>query len=195
MTADAPTSASDVRTGGGRSRSVALPDDLLSWLGDNAFVVDVPLTEDDVITRVRVTYIEVLPYDFGEVSYTFPLAPWASRRGALDEVDLRIGLTTRRDLRGWRADAWSAAEDLRRRQGRELELAYSRTRFDPAADFRLSWSVQQEDLFIDLLTHHDSCDEDGYSSSSSSPSTTSPTPISPRSTSPSSWTPPGAWRG
>ena len=156
---DATISREDPRTAddvaGDRGGDQAIRD----HLGSNAFVVRVAPNGSDQV-RVRLTYIEILRYDFGEVSYTLPLAGYAQLRSTTRyRVDL--ALHTARSLTSAGAPGFDSGMRVV-----DSDTTHRSLRFDGVTngrDFRFVYSVlQRDDLFTHLLTHHDRCDEDGF---------------------------------
>lgn len=155
---DATLSREDPRTADDVAGDLGGETFLRNYLGGNAFVVRVPPSPADQV-RVRLEYIEILPYDFGEVTYAFPLAGY-DRASARPDYQIVLDLHTERRLLAAGAPGYGDAE-------RVLEETRTRrkVRYDGEAggrDFEFVYSVEQQDLFTHLLTHHESCDEDGF---------------------------------
>ncbi len=155
---DATLTREDARTAddvaGDRGGDVAVRD----YLGSNAFVVRVPPSAADQV-RIRLEYIEIVPYDFGEVTYTFPLAGF-ERLAARPDYRIVLDLHTERRLLTAGAPGFSSEQRVlgETRIWRKVRYAGQAG----GRDFEFVYSVEQQDLFTHLLTHHDRCDEDGF---------------------------------
>ncbi len=156
---DAAITREDARTADGVAGDRGGDQAIRDHLGSNAFVVRVAPDASDQI-RVRLTYIEILPYDFGEVSYTLPLARYAPvPTETRYRIDLR--LRTVRNLTTADAPGFDAARTLLDSTTTTRSLRYEG--LASGRDFRFSYTVRQrESLFTHLLTHHESCNEDGF---------------------------------
>lgn len=154
---DAPT-VDDLGGGDGGGPSPAVR----AYLGANAFVAPLPPTARGEL-RVRLTYIEILPYAFGEVTLRHPLPSAAVLVDpALAELDVHVRLETYRRLKGYQAPGFVELERVESRDDRRLDVRYAARDFTPSGDFTLRWAVEQGELFTHLLTDHEDCEEDGF---------------------------------
>ncbi len=126
-------------------------------LGGNALKVEVSAAGGGL--RVQVTYIEILPYDFGEVRYSHPLKRFAGARSP-GSYRLELDLRTGRAIRGALSDGFGSEESVVSSSALRRTLRYHGALGD--RDFRFDYSVEQEGLYTHLLTHHDDCDASGY---------------------------------
>ena len=73
-------------------------EDLAGYLGENpmrTWVTDLP---DGAEIGFRLSYVELLPYDFGQVTYTFPLLPFSGDTDPIDELTFELELLTERPI-------------------------------------------------------------------------------------------------
>ena len=124
------------------------------------FVIELP----DEVREVRVEYVQVLPYHAGEATYDYPLAPCA---GALlqpyEELELRLDITSARPLAGFSATGFASMANVEEQSANHVRIAYRANDFLPLEDFRFAYGVKQEsELYVNLLTDHARCGEDGY---------------------------------
>jgi len=110
---------------------------------------------------VRLTSLEIAPYENGEVRWRYPLAPPALiGAGAAPSVfDVRV--ETGRPLVGWSVPS-HAAEVVETTRGARALALHLETRNDDR-DLELRYGVRaEEDVYLRLLTAHERCAEDGF---------------------------------
>ena len=154
LDSEAPTTVDDVT----ENSSVASTLDACG--GDNAFVIELP----DSIQDVRLEYAHVLPYGFGEVSFEYPMAPCAGAElPGYDSLELRLDVTSARPLAGFSAPGFGSMAHVESQTDNSVRVTYRATDFIPSDDFLFNYGVEQEsDLYVNLLTDHPRCAEDGY---------------------------------
>lgn len=143
--------------------SSATADSVLNACGGaNAFVIELPEQPDPV--QIRLEYVQVLPYSFGQVTYDYPLAICNGAVAApYESVELTLDVTSGRPLAGFSAPGFGAAAQLEELTSNHVRVTYSLTSFLPGEDFRFTYGVEQDgDLYVNLLTSHTRCAEDGY---------------------------------
>ena len=72
--------------------------ELATYVGDNplrTWVRDIPAGAE---VAFRLSYVELLPYSFGEVTYTFPLVPFIGDDAVVDELVFELDLSTERPV-------------------------------------------------------------------------------------------------
>ncbi len=75
-----------------------IAEDLVAYLGDNplrTWIHDVPVGAE---LSFRLTYVELLPYSFGLVTYTFPLVPFGGDTEPVEELVIDFELLTERTI-------------------------------------------------------------------------------------------------
>ncbi len=131
------------------------------YLGDNPFIIDIPSPLAGSKLAVRLTYIEVLPYDFGQVSYVYPLGAGSYGSHTLQSLDVSITLATLRDLKGWVAPGYGPTTATSQ-AARSLALHLYQAAVNVDLDYRLEYSEVQNGFFMTMMADHESCDDDGY---------------------------------
>jgi MYXO-CTERM domain-containing protein len=130
--------------------------------GENPFWLPIIDTRDDggrIV--VRLTTLEIAPYEGGEVRWRYPLAPpTLIGAGAAQSVfDVRV--ETGRPLVGWSVPS-HAAEVVETTRGARALALHLETRSDDR-DLELRYGVRaEEDVYLRLLTAHERCTEDGF---------------------------------
>jgi Ca-activated chloride channel family protein len=150
----------------------ALPSDLPSsgWevagglgaLGENPFWIslfDARDPEGRVV--VRLTSLEIAPYENGEVRWRYPLAPPTLFAAAAARSVFDVKVETGRPLAGWSVPS-HAAEVVETTRGPRAVALHLETRNDDR-DLELRYGVRaEEDVYLRLLTAHERCTEDGF---------------------------------
>ncbi len=72
--------------------------DLVAYLGDNPLRTWVHGLEPGTEVAFRLTYVELLPYSFGLVTYTFPMIPFAGDTNPVEELTIGFELLTERTI-------------------------------------------------------------------------------------------------
>ncbi len=147
----------DVHGGGGHAQR----SELMRYLGDNPFVANLPPSAEPY--GVRLTWVEILPYDQGEVHYRYPLAPPVSLASEPSRaVTIEVEVLTERRLQGIMAPSHNPYTSVRDRAEHSATLRME-VDLAPKEDFHLLYSVAQEqELFVRLLTDHEDCEEPGF---------------------------------
>lgn len=161
LSTESPMGLDDLDTGAGP----AAPDPVLdAYLGPNPFLVPLPGSPDGQ-RRVRLTYIEILPYDMGALTYTYPHAGPATAEGAMSTLDLEVELRSGRPVRGVQYPGFTSLAEVLEESERYVRLRFSSTLAGgvvPDRDFQLFYGVVQSGLYVQVLTDHESCEDEGY---------------------------------
>lgn len=154
LDSEAPTSVDDVAGGSGNASA------LDACGGENAFVIELP----DSVREVKLEYTHVLPYRFGEVSFVYPSAPCPGAfLPGYESLEVRLDVTSTRPLAGFSAPGFGSAAHVESQTDNNVRIAYQLNDFVPVGDFHFNYGVQQDaDLYVNLLTDHARCAEDGY---------------------------------
>lgn len=155
------TTPDDVANGPGGG---AMNADLRKWLGSNAFVIDLPQEAADAPLHVRLQYMEVLPYEFGSVGYRYPFLDYGQFAGATREsFSFLVDVTSVRPIAGYSAPQFGQYAAVEEQTDNHAKLSYSASAASAASDFAFSYGVvQNEQLYVNLLTSHERCGEDGF---------------------------------
>lgn len=159
---DASISREDATDPGDLDSGDGLDPVLREYLGDNAFVVSLPPASGEAVA-LRLTYVEVLPYADGEVTLRAPMLG----TDLVDPANLmhflaRVRLEAWRPLRGFQSPAFVDVMTVETRRDDGVDLVFEASDMAPRGDFELRYAVEQEDLYVHLLTDHERCDEDGF---------------------------------
>jgi Ca-activated chloride channel family protein len=135
-----------------------------SYLGGNAFVISLPGEDDTLPLRIKLDYIQIIAYEFGEVSYAYPLTDFpGSSGGARAEFALSVDVSSVRTISGYAAPGYESMGTLKDKTNGHLAIQYQATNFTPPTDFSFSYGVVQDaQLYVNLLTDHEQCGQDGF---------------------------------
>lgn len=138
--------------------------DLKAYLGGNSFIISVTPDSDTEPMRVKLETIQILPYEFGEVSYLYPLADYPlSSGGARESFSLTMTVSSVRPISGYQATGYASMASVQDQSPGHLVVSYQANGFTPSSDFPFSYAVtQNEKLYVNLLTSHEKCGEDGF---------------------------------
>lgn len=155
------TTPDDVANGPGGSTMTA---DLRKWLGSNAFVIDLPQEAADAPLHVRLQYMEVLPYEFGSVGYRYPFLDYGQYGPSSREAfSFALDVSSVRPIAGYSAPQFGQYAAVEEQTDNQVKVSYSASSTPVPSDFSFSYGVvQDEQLYVNLLTSHERCGEDGY---------------------------------
>ncbi len=154
------TTPDDVSQGPG---GAAMNTNLRKWLGSNAFIINLPSEPTDRPLHVRLQYIEVLPYEFGSVQYRYPFADYVYAQGGVREsFSALVDVASVRPIAGHSSPGFSQHSTVEEQTANHLKLRFQAASITPS-DFGFSYGVtQDEELYVNLLTSHERCGEDGF---------------------------------
>lgn len=142
-------------TGGGNQTFPGDGDRLLrDYLLPNPFIV--PLTATVDTFRVQLSYVELLPFDFGAIRYIFPLNSQTFSAGNLDAFAFLVALSTQRTIKDIRTPDYAAGID--QTGPFSAIIGFDAANFVPSDDFVIDYQLSQEEVGLFTLTYFDPAD-------------------------------------
>jgi Ca-activated chloride channel family protein len=127
---------------------------LMDYLLPNPFIVPTVATGDTF--RVRLSYAELLPFDFGAIRYRFPLNSGNFSAGRLDALAFLATFSTQRTITSIQTPAYAAGID--QSGPYSATVGYDNANFTPASDFIIDFTLSQEEVGLFTLTYRDPSD-------------------------------------
>lgn len=127
---------------------------LREYLLPNPFTVPTFVTDDTF--RVKLSYAELLPFDFGAIGYVFPLASQGFSAGDLDALAFFVTISTQRSIRQIETPGYSSG--IQQDDAFSATLGFDRANFLPSLDFVIDFQLAQEEVGLFTLTHLDPAD-------------------------------------
>jgi len=131
---------------------------LLEYAGRDmyrAFVYPIPRRGE---VRIEMSYQEVLDYDAGLVTYRYPLNTERFSREPLEDVSIAIEIESGTPIRSLYSPSHEVDAVV---SGPSASCGYEDKNVKPDRDFFLYYTVSEEDVGLNLLTHKEAR-EDGY---------------------------------
>ena len=125
--------------------------DLAAYLGDNpmrTWISDIP---EGAEVAFRLSYVELLPYDFGEVTFSFPLVPFEGDEDRIDRIAFELELTTDRAIEAFAASLAGSAITVHSDTHQSVIVVLDDTYRN--ADATVSYSVAQAELGLNLWAY------------------------------------------
>jgi Ca-activated chloride channel family protein len=132
------------------------------YMGSNPFVVQVNGPFEGGKLEVKLRYIEILPYLFGSVDYVYPLYSGPFSDYELAKLKVTINLYTGRKLKDYTLSPNEVEFSVASASETHLNVTASQVGLVPTANLTLRYAEQQDGLYAYLLTHHESCSQEGY---------------------------------
>lgn len=139
--------------------------DLAEYLGENpmrTWVSDIPAGAE---VAFRLSYVELLPYEFGEVTFTFPLLPFDGDTDRIDRLVFELELSTERTIEAFGTSLAGAAVTTHSATHQSVTVTLEDTYRN--ADASVTYRVAQTDLGMNLWAYRPEAnpwveENDGY---------------------------------
>jgi Ca-activated chloride channel family protein len=128
---------------------------LLEYLGNNLFRLSIAPINPNSEVRFEITYIELLPYDFGKVSYTYLLNTLGLSPKPLDGVMLTIEAQSTKPYRYFKSPSHqnSTATQVTKVSDYQYKVVFGDEKFYPDKDFEIEFSTVREGVDFDVFTY------------------------------------------
>ncbi len=128
---------------------------LLQYFGDNVYKLNIAPIEPNSDVRFEITYAELLPYEFGAVSYRFPLKTTGLSPSPLERVSVRVDATTSRAFRSFTSPSHgnTAANGITRVSPSHYTVIFGDENFTPDRDLQLRYETRRSSIDINVLTY------------------------------------------
>ena len=110
--------------------------DLLEYLKPNPFIIPVVARNDTV--KIKLSYAELLPFDFGAIQYRYPLDSGQYSTGALDAFAILVTFATQRSLVDIQTPNFSSGIDII--DAFSATVGYDQARLIATRDFVLDYN-------------------------------------------------------
>ncbi len=133
---------------------------LLEYAGRDAIqarIFPIPPGED---RRIEIEYAQVLPVEQGLTHYVYPLNTERFSAEPLEQVSVRVAVTSRDPVRAVYSPSHDIAVD--RVDEHRFVAGYEEAGVLPATDFELFYSVSPDAIGANLISHYDPVADEGY---------------------------------
>lgn len=128
---------------------------LLEYLGDNLFRLKIAPIPENSDVRTEITYVELLPYDFGRVNYTFLLNTTGLSPKPLETVLLTLNARTQSRFKSFRSPshANSSATQITEVFNNHYRLIFGDENFYPDKDLVVQFETLRDEIRFDVQTY------------------------------------------
>ena len=128
---------------------------LLQEIGDNLFKLNIAPINPESEIRFEVTYVELLPYEFGNVDYTFLLKTTGLSRNPLERVSVNIDLQTGNSFKRIFSPSHQESTALRINglNDKHYVLTYGDENFLPDRDLTIRFETLRENVGVTAITY------------------------------------------
>jgi Ca-activated chloride channel family protein len=105
--------------------------------------------------RFEITYAEILPYEFGAVTYRFPLKTTGLSPSPLDRVSVSITATTARTFKSFTSPSHgnTTANGITRISPSEYHVSFGDEHFTPDRDLVLKYETRRDGIDLNIQTY------------------------------------------
>lgn len=128
---------------------------LLQYLGDNLFKLNIAPINPQSDVRFEITYIELLPYEFGTVDYRFLLQTTELSPQPLERVSVQVDATTGSEFKTFISPSHqsSTATEIAQIAPDHYRVTFGDENFSPNKDLLLRFETVREQVDINVLTY------------------------------------------
>lgn len=133
---------------------------LLEYIGTRAFQARVFPIPPNSERRIQLEYSQVISIDSGLAKYTYPLRTDKFTHHPVGSLAVSIDLKSKHALK----TIYSPSHDIaiNRKDDHRAKISYEGTNVHVKRDFVCYYSLSDKDFGIDLITHREDTDEDGF---------------------------------
>jgi Ca-activated chloride channel family protein len=141
---------------------------LLEYLGDNLYRIRIAPVNPESDIRFEMSYVQLLPFDFGSIEYTFLLNAVHLTPKPLEEVRLAIDLNTPSPIKHLESASHggSTAMQMTTMSDTEARIVYGDEQFTPDQDLSLQFATRRDSVQVHVQrytsTPEDSIGEESY---------------------------------
>jgi len=128
---------------------------LLQYLGDNLFRLNIAPINPNSDVRFEITYVELLDYDFGKISYRFFLNTTGLSPSPLQRVSVQLDAVSPSPFKYFRSPTHqqSTATSITQISDREYRLVFGDENFMPDRDLIVEFETIREGIDLNVYTY------------------------------------------
>ncbi len=128
---------------------------LLQYLGNNLFKLNIAPINPQSEVRFEITYVELLPYEFGAVDYRFFLKTTGLSPKPLQRVSLNISAATAKEFKRLFSPSHPNSTDTQidRISASQYRVLFGDENFLPDRDFVLRFETKREAVDMNVITY------------------------------------------
>ena len=141
---------------------------LLEYLGDNLYRLSIAPINPNSDVRTEITYVQLLPYEFGTIDYTFMLNSVEMSPKPLNRVSVECVIETQDPIKHLDSPSHgsSTAAQITRINDKKYEIIFGDENFLPDKDLKIEYETQRDAVQVNVLrytpTEEDSIGDDSY---------------------------------
>ncbi len=133
---------------------------LLEYVGTRAFQARVFPIPPNGERRIQLEYSQVIGVDSALARYTYPLSTDKFTNYPVGSLSVSVDLKSKHALKTIYSPSHKVA--VNRKDDHRATISYEETNVNVIRDFACYYSLSDKDFGIDLITHRDDPDEDGF---------------------------------
>ena len=133
---------------------------LLEYVGTRAFQARVFPIPSNGERRIQLEYSQVIGVDSALARYTYPLRTDKFTNHPVGSLSVSVDLKSKHALKTIYSPSHEVA--VNRKDDHQATISYEETNVNVIRDFACYYSLSDKDFGIDLITHRDDPDEDGF---------------------------------
>lgn len=126
---------------------------LLEYLGQGMFRARIFPIGAGEEKRVKLSYIEILPYDGGITRYNYPLSTEKFSSKPLEDVSITVNISSRNPIKGVFSPSHNVV--VQKSDDYNLTAVYSDEQVKPETDFSLYYTVSPDEIGIHTFPYRD----------------------------------------
>jgi Ca-activated chloride channel family protein len=128
---------------------------LLEYLGDNLFRLSVAPVNPNTDVRTEITYVELLPYEFGSIGYTFGMDAAALSPKPLNRLSVNMTVETQSPFKSFDSPSHggSTAFQMTKVTDKKYTVVYGDENVLPDKDLRIEYETYRSDVEVNVLRY------------------------------------------
>jgi Ca-activated chloride channel family protein len=128
---------------------------LLEYLGDNLFKLSIAPVNPNSDVRTEITYVELLPYEFGAVGYTFGMDAVGLSPKPLNRVSVSMTVETQTPIKYLKSPSHGGSTAIRitKVDDKKYTVVYGDENFLPDRDLRIEFETVRPDVDVNVLRY------------------------------------------
>ncbi len=128
---------------------------LLEYLGDNLYRLSIAPIFGRTDVRTEITYVEMLPYEFGNIDYTFLLNAVEISPKPLNRVSVDGKITSTKPLKFYESPSHenTTAFQFNRINDNECSFIFGDENFTPDKDLKIQYETVRKDVEVNVIRY------------------------------------------
>ena len=141
---------------------------LLEYMGNNLYRLSIAPINPLSDVKTEITYVEMLPYEFGTVDYNFKLNAVQMSPKPLERVSIQGRFTAKNPFKSFNSPSHgtSTAMQITQEHSKRYDIVFGDENFMPDKDLKIQFETQRDEVQVDVIrytpTASDSIGDNSY---------------------------------